>query len=134
MKNDEKAEKQTTPDSTLKLLEEYAEVKAVLERLSFHMRARNGELYVSELTLLDRVARQQITLLNPMTRKLYVEFMTLMNSTMQLECKMGRRGMFMLRTRQRKLEEKRASLEAALTAAGVDFSEKEPEPDLAAAS
>lgn len=102
-----------------KLLEERLHVKEVLERLHSHMRARNAELSVSELTLLDRVARQDITLLNPMTRKLHVAFMSLMNSTMQLECKMGRRGLFLLRTRQRRLEERLRALEERLTEAGV---------------
>lgn len=102
-----------------KLLEERLHVKEVLERLHSHMRTRNAELSVSELTLLDRVARQDITLLNPMTRKLHVAFMSLMNSTMQLECKMGRRGLFLLRTRQRRLEERLRVLEERLTEAGV---------------
>jgi len=101
------------------LRREFKMVDAVRIRLEEHLRSRDGDLAVCELTLLDRVARQEITLLNPMTRKLHMEFMALMHSTMQLECKMARRGIFYLRSRHRALGVRLTDLARRAEAIGV---------------
>jgi hypothetical protein len=108
-------------DGETGLRSEHAKLVFVRQRLLGHMQARNANLRVSELTMLDRVARQQITLLNPMTRKLHVEFMALMTTTMQLECKMCRRGMFYLNSRLRTLDARLADVARRAEALGIEL-------------
>ena len=114
-------------DDEASLRREFQMVDAVRFRLEELLRARDGNLAVSEHTLLDRVARQEITLLNPMTRKLHMEFMALMHCTMQLECKMERRGMFYLRARHRTLGVRLTDLARRAEAIGVALVRRGPE-------
>jgi hypothetical protein len=120
MSETETTEKNGHPEES-KLRSEHLHLREVLGRVLGHMKSRNADLGVSERTLLDRVARQQITLLNPVSRKLHMEFMTLMHSTMQLECKMARRGMFYLRSRERTLKAKIEDIELRAREAGIEL-------------
>ena len=125
--NETEDEREPVKDDEASLRREFQMVDAVRCRLEEHLRARDGNLAVSELTLLDRVARQDITLLNPMTRKLHTEFMALMHSTMQLECKMERRGMFYLRARHRMLGARLTDIARRAEAIGVTLVRRGPE-------
>lgn|GEM_PF-6458806 len=79
------------------------DLELTLGRVREAIRLRNMQLTTAEYILIQRIARQHITLLNPVTRKLHVEFMELMSATLQLDCKMIRRNLFILRSRERHL-------------------------------
>ncbi len=108
-------------DERTALLSEYQNVVAVLERLRAHMRRCGEQLREGEYRLLRRVTRQDITLLNPATRKLHVVFMELMYATLQLECKMGRRGLFALCARERGLLVRVEQLKARASELGIEL-------------
>lgn len=72
---------------------------------------REKELREAEFLLVERVRRRDISLLNPIKNKIHVNFMALMSATLQLECKMARRCLFYLRSRERLLSEEIARYE-----------------------
>lgn len=76
-----------------------------LENVRRLIAVRQKELAEAEVLVLKRVRRQDITLLNPISRKMHVNFMQLMSSTLQLDCKMARRCLFYLRARERTILE-----------------------------
>lgn len=81
-----------------------------LENVRRLIAVRQKELAEAETLVLKRVRRQDITLLNPISRKMHVNFMQLMSATLQLDCKMARRCLFYLRARERMLLEELARL------------------------
>ena len=93
-------------------------VKANLEVL---MALRNEELADYERSSLQRLAKNETTLLNPGARKMKATFATLCAYTIRNECKIRRRGLFFLRLRDRQFQTEIDRINLALAQAADPF-------------
>jgi hypothetical protein len=90
--------------SGTELVEKLKQRELLLARLQELMALRNAQLAQTERILIARLASHQITFLNPISRKSLTNFMSLMSATLHVDCKLARRCLFILRSRQRHLE------------------------------